>query len=221
MTPISAIAWDIDGTLIDSEPLHLAVLASVCDRLGFDVRPLGEAAFRGVHLPDVWTMLAPRLPPGADREAWIEAIIAAYEAEASTLRALPGVEDAMAAFAALGVRQVCVSNSHRRIVDANIGALGIGDTISFSLSLDDVAAGKPDPEPYARACAMLGLDPARVAAVEDSATGAASARAAGLFVVGYDPKGSAFPGADIAVADLAELPARLLLDPKAPLSAGE
>ena len=103
--------------------------------------------------------------------------------------------------------QACVSNSGRTIVDANIKALGIGKIIAFSMSLEDVSAGKPDPEPYREAARRLGAEPQATVAVEDSGAGARSARAAGLFVVGYSPSGEPFVGADRSIAHLAEVPA--------------
>ncbi|WP_239501209.1 HAD-IA family hydrolase, partial [Stenotrophomonas maltophilia] len=60
-------------------------------------------------------------------------------------------------------------------MDANLAALGIGDCIIGSVSLDDVGAGKPDPTPYREACRRLALSPQQVVAVEDSTTGARSA----------------------------------------------
>ena len=58
--------------------------------------------------------------------------------------------------------------------------LGITDLISFSISREDVARGKPDPEPYAEACRRVGLQPHEVLAIEDSSTGSQSASAAGM-----------------------------------------
>jgi len=104
-----------------------------------------------------------------------------------------------------GVRMVCVSNSVRRIVDANIAALGIAGDIAFSISFDDVPHGKPHPAPYAMAASRLGLAPAQVAAVEDSETGAISANAAGLRVFGIATEHLAVPGAELTVARLDDL----------------
>ena len=123
-----------------------------------------------------------------ERVAWTE-IDRFYIQQAAELVATPQARETIHALHARGVAQACVSNSGRNVVDANIAALGIGDLIAFSISLDDVAAGKPDPEPYRRAAQRLALAPRHVVAVEDSAAGAASARAAGLFVVRYDPRG--------------------------------
>ena len=209
MARIAAVAWDIDGTLVDSEPLHLVALAEVCDRYGYDVRVLPDDHFRGVHLPDVWTALRPSLPGSADRDRWMDEIMQAYIGRAGELVLQPGVREVVALLAERGIRQVCVSNSSRPIVDANIEALGIAQHLDFSISLDDVTEGKPDPEPYRRACERLGLDPAQVAAVEDSRTGAISARAAGLFVIGFDTAGEILPDVDWMLARLDELPPRL------------
>ena len=98
-----------------------------------------------------------------------------------------------------------MSNSGRRIVDANIKALGIGKTIAFSLSLDGCLAGKPDPEPYREAARRLAPPPEAAVAVEDSGAGARSARAAGLYVVGYSPSGELFVGADRSIAKMNEV----------------
>ena len=100
-----------------------------------------------------------------------------------------------------------MSNSGRAIVDANLDALGIRPTMAFSLSLDDVIAGKPDPAPFREAARRFALPPQAIVAVEDSGAGARSARAAGLYVVGYAPKGDAFVGADRSIVKLVEVAA--------------
>ncbi len=126
-------------------------------------------------------------------------------AHSGELQPVPGAIEVMRELVARGVAQACVSNSGRRIVDANIKALGIGDMIAFSLSLDDVSSGKPDPEPYRQAARRLGAEPKATVAVEDSGAGARSARAAGLYVVGYAPEGNAFVGSDQSILTLNEI----------------
>ena len=207
MTLFRAVAWDIDGTLIDSEPLHQRALLAASAALGADLSDLENDAFRGVHAPDIWKALRPRFSADATFETWITGIESYYVAHAAELEPIPGAIDAMRELAARGVAQACVSNSGRTIVDANIEALGIGKIIAFSLSLDDVSSGKPDPEPFRAAARRLGAEPQAMVAVEDSGAGARSARAAGLFVVGYAPSGEAFVGADRSIRHLREVPA--------------
>jgi HAD superfamily hydrolase (TIGR01509 family) len=207
MSLFRAVAWDIDGTLIDSEPLHHRSLVAASAALGADLSDLEPDAFRGVHAIDIWKALKPRFPAGSLFDTWIAGIEGYYVEHASELEPVPGALEAMRELAARGVAQACVSNSGRTIVDANIRALGIGKIIAFSLSLDDVSAGKPDPEPFREAARRLGAEPHATVAVEDSGAGARSARAAGLFVVGYSPSGEAFVGADRSIMHLAEVPA--------------
>ena len=199
-----AVAWDIDGTLVDSEPLHHRALLAASLRWNADLSDLPETAFQGVHMHDVWTLLAGRLPATLAREAWLDAIDEHYAEGAARLAAIEGAIEAMHAFARRGLRQVCVSNSNRRIVDANIEALGIAPLLAFSISFDDVGRGKPDPEPYRGACERLGLPAASVLAVEDSATGVRSAKAAGLVTAAYRPAGAP-QGADVTVARFDDL----------------
>jgi HAD superfamily hydrolase (TIGR01509 family) len=207
MSLFRAVAWDIDGTLIDSEPLHQRALLAASAALGADLNDLENDAFRGVHAPDIWKALRPRFSADATFETWITGIESYYVAHAAELEPIPGAIDAMRELAARGVAQACVSNSGRTIVDANIKTLGIGKIIAFSLSLDDVVSGKPDPEPFRAAARRLGAEPQATVAVEDSGAGARSARAAGLFVVGYAPSGEIFVGADRSIRHLREVPA--------------
>jgi len=181
---LKAVAWDIDGTLIDSEPLHDAVLSATCADCGVDLRDLPADRFLGVHIDDVWQALEERLAGRIERDAWMSLLINAYVQRSTELVGFPDVLPVMRALAQQGIRQVCVSNSGREIVNANLAAIGIDDLIDFSISLDDVSKGKPDPEPYFQAAARLGLQPAQVAAIEDSATGARAAHAAGMRVFG-------------------------------------
>jgi HAD superfamily hydrolase (TIGR01509 family) len=205
MSIFRAVAWDIDGTLIDSEPLHQRALVAASAAVGVDLSDIEPETFRGVHAIDIWKAIKPRFPPGSSFKTWIATIEGYYVAHAGELEPSPGALEAMRELATRGVAQACVSNSGRAIVDANIEALGVGKIIAFSLSLDDVSSGKPDPEPYREAARRFALQAAEVVGVEDSGAGARSARAAGLYVVGYSPSGEPFVGSDRSVVKLMEV----------------
>lgn len=180
-----AVAWDIDGTLVDSEPVHLAALVAVSARYGLDLSNDPEDRFLGQHLGSVWAALSPSYPSGLSQRQWIDEILQEYGARAHDVKVVKAMHDTMVALHARGVPQVCVSNSERAIVDTNLGVLGVEGMIAFSISREDIATPKPDPAPYLVAAQRLGLDPARMLAVEDSETGLRSATAAGLHVVRY------------------------------------
>ena len=170
----TAIAWDVDGTLVDSEPLHHRALLAVCHRFGLDLSHIPETRFYGVHINDVWLALCAELPADLDQSVWL---------------------------AAKGIKQACVSNSCRRIVEANLEALGVREFIDVVVTLDDVHHGKPAPEPYQHALGAFGLPAAAVLAVEDSTTGMRSAQAAGMHVAFY----GASPASEQGVTEITSL----------------
>lgn len=206
---IDAVAWDVDGTLIDSEPLHLRALSAACESHGVDISDLDNDAFVGVSLHGVWQAIGGRYPRSLDRERWIAEINAHYRAHCRAIAVDDRVRALIEGLARSGLRQVAVSNSNRAVVDANLELLRVADLLEFSLSLDDVIVGKPDPAPYRAAAERLGLAPTRLAAVEDSRSGVSSARAAGCFTVGLARDPTALAEADVVVADLNEIPALL------------
>jgi HAD superfamily hydrolase (TIGR01509 family) len=200
-----AAAWDLDGTLVDTEGLHHCALAAISTGYGADLSDLPDRAFSGVHMLDVWTALRPRLPRGLARETWLAEIERYYVAHAIEIAPMPEAAATVRELAARKLPQACVSNSGRAIVDANLDALGIREAIAFSLSLDDVSAGKPDPAPYLEACRRFELAPAALLAVEDSVAGMRSARDAGVFVAGFAPSGARLGECDVWIGRLSEV----------------
>ena len=194
MTHVRAVAWDVDGTLVDSEPLHLRSLQAACEKFGVDISDHGPAPFVGVAIASVWRLLSTRFEEAlghhADRGERIfrAAVTEYYLANAGEVVVLPGAREALEYLFEHGIALAAVSNSERAIVTANLRTLGVKARFDAIVSLDDVREAKPAPEPYTRALGILGVPTAVAWAVEDSPSGARSARAAGLrvLVVGAD-----------------------------------
>ena len=184
MNPV-AIIWDIDGTLIDSEPLHQRALQQICDNYLVDISDLAQDHFTGVNMHMVWEALADRYPAHLDKNTWLQEINRYYCRHAPQLEEVDGAANVVRSLHDRGIRQAAVSNSCRLIVDANLQRLGLCALLEFSLSLDDVTRPKPDPFPYEHALELMGLLPSEAIAVEDSLSGGTSAKAAGIFTVGY------------------------------------
>jgi beta-phosphoglucomutase-like phosphatase (HAD superfamily) len=87
---IRAVAWDVDGTLVDSEPLHHRALVAASSQWGGDLSDLTDQAFQGVHIADVLIALKPRMPDGLDKSEWIAAITTHYIENCRELEPLPG-----------------------------------------------------------------------------------------------------------------------------------
>lgn len=200
--PVQAVAWDIDGTLVDSEPLHQEALMAVVVAHGVDLSDLLPDVFVGVSLPDVWKAIGDRFHADMRFEDFDRLVCDHYGANMQRLTAMPDVNRVMQALHERGIAQIAVSNSNRVVVDTNLRAIGAADHIVFSISLDDVPVGKPDPAPYRLGAARLGLPAETILAVEDSATGLASARAAGMKTALYCPGGRACGPADHLVTEM-------------------
>jgi HAD superfamily hydrolase (TIGR01509 family) len=193
---VRAVALDVDGTLVDSEPLHLRALQAACRAHDVDISDHGPSPFVGVSIADVWRVLAPRfertlghLDDNGERQ-FRATVTEHYLAHADEVQALPGARQAIEHLAQQGVALAAVSNSERAIVEANLRAVGAQAHFGAVVSLDDVRNPKPAPEPYLQALMHLGASAHDAWAVEDSPSGARSARAAGLrvLVVGADPE---------------------------------
>jgi HAD superfamily hydrolase (TIGR01509 family) len=111
---------------------------------------------------------------------------------------MPGAVDLLTALCAAGTPVALVSNSVRDFVELTLTTAGVRDRFDVVLTADDVVRPKPAPDLYLAACAALRAGPAACVGLEDTATGIAALRAAGLFAIGIP----SFPGIPLADADL-------------------
>ena len=203
--PIQAILWDIDGTLLDSEPWHQRWTIDVCRRFGHAMSDSDYANTLGIAFPDLYARLNAARPMGVTFREWADAITDLYLERIAEVEERAGAFALVEAFAARGLRQACVSNSGRRAVEGNLRRMGIPH-FAFGISRDDVTNGKPDPEPYLLAAERLGVAPEVCAVIEDSPTGARAAKAAGMLTVAWPQHPHLlFEAADHVVEDPAAL----------------
>jgi HAD superfamily hydrolase (TIGR01509 family) len=180
---LQAVLFDMDGLLVDSEPLWFEVECQVMARLGGRWSEADQIALVGGSLPRTVSYLLARATTAASGEdvaRWLMEGMTALLASRS-LPMLPGARELIAEVRAAGVPDALVTSSERPIMDAVLRQ--IGDGFCATVCADDVRQGKPGPEPYLRAAALLGADPACCVALEDSPNGVASAEAAGCALV--------------------------------------
>jgi HAD superfamily hydrolase (TIGR01509 family) len=182
---MDAVLWDMDGVLVDSEPLWTVAEVELATALGGTWSAEIKAAVVGTRLDvAVPTILrffgAPDTPAQlAETSAWL--LHRMVELFADRLPVLPGVRELLAALAADGVPMALVSSSYRVLVDAVL-TQGVGP-FALSVAGDEVVHGKPHPEPYLAAAQRLDADPARCVVIEDSPSGVTAGEAAGCAVV--------------------------------------
>ena len=195
-----AVFWDMDGTLIDSEPLHDEALVVALGKLGLKPPANLHERVLGQTAQDVYDMLRAEVGLDLAFDRWIALKYEHYLNEASKLKPRPGAVEIWNELKTRGIAQAVVSNSDRLIVEANIHALGLREAGLRSVTRNDVRMGKPHAEPYLRAAWLFGIDPANCAVMEDSLPGSESGLAAGMRTV-YWPEA---PGPGPAGALVAE-----------------
>lgn len=181
-----AVVWDVDGTLVDSEPLHDEAMAAVCARYGYTLTDEDFAGFIGHGMEVCFGRLRAVHAFPIELAAFNDACNAYFVAHAPAKAApRPGAREQVLALAGAGIAQGCASNSDRVVVAANMAVLDVGAVLAVAVARNDVANAKPAPDIYLEACRRLGVAPARTLAVEDTATGVAAARAAGCTVIAW------------------------------------
>jgi len=156
---IKAVLWDMDGTLADSEALHLSTLVAVLNQHGIEAGDDLHASIFGKTGREVHTYCCERFGIDFDYGPWSMARARHFLSEAPNMQARPGALDVYHAVRATGTRQAIVSNSSRMLLEAGLRALDLQDPQLISISANDVRFGKPDPEPYQRAAWLLRVIP--------------------------------------------------------------
>lgn len=175
----AAVIFDLDGTLLDTEVITHAAAVHAFAACGVDVDPAFLLQLVGVDdVTGGGRIMAAY--PGLD--------LAAFDREwkAASIRGLAGgitLKPGVAALLAAITLPVAIATSSTRVQAARKFAASALPRFRHVVTVDDVARAKPAPDPYLMAAGLLGVDPARCLAFEDSETGARSAHAAGMTVV--------------------------------------
>ncbi|QIP87316.1 HAD family phosphatase [Streptomyces sp. Tu 2975] len=180
---LQAVFLDMDGTLVDTEGFWWDAEVDVFADLGHRL----DETWRDVVVGGPMTRSAGYLieATGADISLAELTVLLNDKFEERISRGvplMPGAARLLAELAAHNVPTALVSASHRRIIDRILASLG-PQHFALSVAGDEVPRTKPHPDPYLLAAQGLGADPSRCAVVEDTATGVASAEAAGCRVV--------------------------------------
>ncbi len=198
-TVFGAVVWDMDGVLIDSEPLHLSSFMATCTRYGFAFDAADSGRWLGKSFIDMRHGIPELRGFGLTDDALHDEIIDLYVSRVHGAMARTPAPELVARLAGRGVIQGCASSSPLRIVAANVAAVGLGDHLAAVLGREDVAHGKPAPDLYLLAAERLGVAPTDCLAVEDTASGLEAAKAAGLTVIAWPNAMTA--AMDFSVAD--------------------
>jgi HAD superfamily hydrolase (TIGR01509 family) len=211
---IAGVVFDMDGVLVDSEPLWHEAEIAVFGSLGVVLTPELCRQTTGVRIDAVvahWRAAHPWGPWPSNEEvvnAIVDDVVARVASRAEPMR---GVHSALRAVS--GLKTGLASSSPQRLIDVVLDRLGLRGAFQVVQSAEHLPHGKPDPTVYLLACKALGLDPRHAVAIEDSDSGLRAAHAAGMIVVAVvDPAGPRPKGlgvADVVLESLEDFPAWL------------
>ena len=180
---LAAVLWDMDGTLVDTEPYWIATEHALAEEYGGSWSHEQALQLVGNDLLESGRFIQEHMPLPLSPEAIVERLLDGVVAQVQQeVPWRPGARELLASLRADGVPCALVTMSYARFVAPVLDALPPG-SFQAVVTGDEVSHGKPHPEPYLAAARALGVDPSDCVAIEDSETGCRSAEAAGCTVL--------------------------------------
>jgi HAD superfamily hydrolase (TIGR01509 family) len=209
---VEAVVFDVDGVLIDSEPVWERVRRKFTADHGGRWADDAQDRMMGMSTAE-WSAYMSAdfglpFPPRKVADLVIAEMAAQYEQH---LPLLPGAVDAVRGLARAGRWRLAVASSApKSLIETVLGAAGLRPLFGAAVSSEEVPRGKPAPDVYLEAAARLGVPAGACAAVEDSSNGLRSAAAAGMAVIAvprpeYPPAADALAAARTVLTSLTEL----------------
>lgn len=183
---LAAVLWDMDGTLIDSEPLWLEAELAMLKRFNIEMTPAVHDSLIGSGLWDAAEMfreLGVNMPADDIVAEWVAGVTKGLQTGPLGWR--PGARELLESLRVAGVPCALVTMSVRSLAEQVVAQLPQGSFAAI-VAGDEVQHEKPHPEPYLRGAAALGVETVDCIALEDSPTGVRSAVAAGTVAIGIE-----------------------------------
>jgi sugar-phosphatase len=179
---IRALLFDLDGTLIDSEPQTDHAISAVVARHGVQKFRLPLRETRGRTWMHVAELIRALTPIELSAEDLTAELLAEWNLATAVVKPIPGAPEALQAAAAAGLKLAVVSSSPRSVIDRFLKSLGAEGIVNPRARVggDEVSRGKPDPEGFLRAAHELAVEPDEALVFEDSRAGLLAAQAAGM-----------------------------------------
>lgn len=178
-----AVFFDMDGTLIDSEPLWFESEVKLMAEFDYLWTPEDQMKCIGGPIQKTANYMVSKVNGQNNAQFFIESLISIVSADfEKRITFMPGALELLKALSESGVKLALVSASPRQMLEATARVLE-GKYLELLISSDDVTESKPSPECYLKAASHFGLDISECLILEDSGTGVASGRASGAKVV--------------------------------------
>ena len=196
-----AVFFDMDGTLIDSEPLWFENEVKLMTQFDYEWTISDQANCIGGPIQKTGNYMAAKIGGENKPEFFIESLIAMVSADfEERIQFMPGALELLQELSSKKIRLALVSASPRQMLEATFRVLK-GRYLELLISSDDVVKSKPDPECYLKAAAHFDLDISECLILEDSKTGVAAGKASGAKVVAVPHLVEISPDEQVVVVD--------------------
>ncbi len=206
-----AVIFDMDGVIIDSEPIHHMIEKKLFEDLGIDVPYELHKSFVGKTTRDMFSRLKEEYGLMQSLEELIEMKDIRYYnylKSLDSLPAVPGVTDLIKTLYSNGLKLAVASSAPVREIDLVVESFGLSEFFISRTSGEEVKKGKPEPDIFLLAAERVGVEPAECVVIEDSRNGILAARAAGMKCIAFmnpNTKPQDLSEADMVVTDLSQL----------------
>ncbi|AFY34386.1 HAD family phosphatase [Calothrix sp. PCC 7507] len=213
---LSAILFDLDGTIVNTDPIHYQAWQQMLGSYSIDIdETFYQSRISGGLNPEIVKDILPQLSPAAGQK-FADDKEALFRQLAPQLKPLSGFFELLEWTETHQLKRALVTNAPRLNAEFMLEVLQIKEAFHTVVLAEDCIAGKPDPSPYQAALDNLGIVAAQAIALEDSPSGIRAAVGAGITTVGvastHDPKALLEVGALIAIPDFTDLQLWTLLN---------
>lgn len=203
MPQIEAIIFDMDGVIIDSEPIHLEIVKEINRKLGLNIADAELQSYVGSSTLEMWADIVQKYHLEQSPEILAQktkSLITNHYKSSKGLPAVSGVIELIKAVHQTGKRVGLASSSSMEHIDIVLQNLNLKSYFAFKVSGAELPKSKPDPMIFQKAAELLATNPKSCLVIEDSFNGVTAAKAAGMICIGF--KNDHSGNQDLSKADL-------------------
>jgi beta-phosphoglucomutase family hydrolase len=183
---IKAVIFDMDGVIVDTEPLHIKAEKETLKKHGVKVSALELRKYTGTTAKFEFAELIRKYEMNATvGELFNEKEKILFKLLEEDLRPTRGIIELINSLRQQGVKLAIASSAHRKLIKYVLGKLGITHLFDSIVTAEDISRSKPDPEIFMKSANKLGVRPAECVVIEDAKLGVIAAKKAGMKCVGY------------------------------------
>lgn len=204
---MKAVIFDMDGVIIDSEPLHQKVEEELLEDLGGTMTASDKEAFVGTTDYHMWSTMKERFDLSQSVEEMIASKKDRFLSQIHNVFLVDGFKEVLSQLKEEGYLIALASSNNRRAVDQIVKQFDLAKDFELTMSGEDVTHGKPHPEIFLKTAEAIGVAPANCLVIEDAKNGVEAAKAAGMKCIGLDNPNSGpqdLSEADIVLKDYQE-----------------